>query len=309
MGSGHAHVSPASDRRWLTAALVVIVAFMAGEVVAGIAAGSLALLSDAGHMLTDAAALLVAVVSSRIAHRPARGAFTYGFARVDALSAQANGITLLLLAAWFEVEAVRRLIHPGQVHGGVVTVVALVGAGVNVLALLLAGRADARSLNVRGAVAHLMTDAWAFGLTFVAGVLIVTTGWTRADPLASAGIGLLMAWTGARLVRAAGRIFLEAAPAGVDPGTLGEELVRIEGVAEVHDLHVWQIGPGEAAVSAHVLVRPPYDCHEVSGRLRRRLADRHGIGHVTLEVDHAEAALHDADHCEQTHGDVHVSPP
>jgi len=307
----HSHaprLSGAADRRWLSGAFVVVVAFMVAEVVAGLLAHSLALLTDAGHMITDAAALLVAVIASKIAQRPAKGAYTYGFARVDALSGQANGITLLLLALWFAVEGIRRLVHPDAVHGGVVAVVALGGAAVNVLATWLASRADRSSLNVRGVLAHLVTDVWAFGATFVAGVVILTSGWTRADPVASLAVAALMAWTGFGLVRAAGRVFLEGAPRGVDPDALGAELAAVDGVAELHDLHVWQIGSGESAVSAHVLVGAPHDCHEVSSRLRLVLADRYGIGHVTLQADHADAPAHHATNCADAHGQVHIPP-
>src|SRR4051794_13441077 len=246
MGHGHSHApSGATDRRWLLAALAAITAFMAAEVVAGLLAHSLALLADAGHMLTDAAALLLAVVASRIAERPARGAYTYGFARVDALSGQANGITLLLLAVWFTIEGIRRLVAPSSVHGGVVALVAGIGVAVNIVATLLASCADRRSLNVQGVIAHLVTDIWAFLATLVAGLVILGTGWTRADPIASLLVAALMAWTGSRLVRAAGRVFLEAAPRGLDPQLLGAELAAIDGVAQVHDLHVWVIGSSD----------------------------------------------------------------
>lgn len=307
-GHRHAPVGRGADRRWLAAALAVIVLFMAGEVVAGIAAHSLALLSDAGHMITDAAAIGLAIVASRIAQRPASGAYTYGYTRIDALSGQANGITLLLLAVWFVVEAVHRLIAPAEVHGGIVTVVALIGVGVNVLATALAGRADRSSLNVRGVMGHLLTDIWAFLATFVAGVIVLVTGWTRADAVASLVVAALMTSTGWRLVRAAGRIFLEAAPVGVDPLEIGERLASVPGVAQLHDLHVWQLGPGAAALSAHVLVRPDHDCHEVSARLRAALAEGYGLRHVTLQVDHADAAGHDAAQCEESHGHVHTAP-
>jgi cobalt-zinc-cadmium efflux system protein len=309
--SGHLHAHRpvrAAQRRWLLAALGVVVAFMAGEVVAGLLAHSLALLADAGHMLTDAAALLLAVVASRIAERPARGSYTYGFARVDALSGQANGITLLLLALFFAVEAVRRLTSSAAVHGGVVALVAVVGVAVNALATLLAARADRRSLSVQGVLAHLVTDLWAFLATLAAGLVVLATGWTRADPVASLLIAGLMAWTGARLVRAAGRVFLEAAPQGLDPDLLGAELAAMDGVAQVHDLHVWVLGSSDAAMSAHVLVQPDFDCHEVAGTLRTRLAAAHGIEHVTLQVDHVGAQAHDADSCADPHGTVHVSP-
>jgi len=299
---GHRH--GAGDRRWLLAALSVIVAFMVAQVVAGLLAHSLALVADAGHMLTDAAALLLAVVASRLAERPAQGAYTYGLARVDALSGQANGITLLLLAVWFAVEAVRRLIDPPDVHGGLVAVVAVVGLLVNLLATWLAGRADRASLNVRGVLGHLITDVWAFAATLAAGLVVVWTGWSRADPLASLVIAALMAWTGARLVRAAGRVFLEAAPHGTNPEALGAELAAVDGVAVVNDLHVWTLGSSATAMSAHVLVRPAFDCHAVAEAMRSRLSDGHGIEHVTLQVDHFEQQVHAADSCADSHGAV-----
>lgn len=308
---GHVHrhgASATSDRRWLGAALAVVLVFMVGEVIAGLLAHSLALLTDAAHMVTDAAAIVVAIVAAVIAQRPARGAYTYGFARVDALSGQASGITLILLAIWFVIEAIGRLVHPSAVHGGVVTVVALVGIVVNLLATACAARADRSSLNVRGVVAHLVTDVWAFLATAVAGVVVLSTGWTRADPIASLVVAAVMAWTGLRLVQAAGRVFLEAAPANVDPDTLGQELAAVDGVAELHDLHVWQIGPGTSAVSAHVLVRAPHDCHEVSARLREVLRQRHHIGHVTLEADHMDGSAHVAENCVDAHGEVHTAP-
>ncbi len=308
----HAHgrgADPAAaDRRWLLGALGVVVAFMAAEVVAGVLAHSLALLADAGHMLTDAAALLLAVITARLVTRPARGAYTYGLARLDALSGQANGITLLLLALWFGVEGVRRLVDPSQVRGGVVAVVAVVGAVVNLVATALASRADRASLNVRGVVAHLVNDIWAFAATFVAGIVVLTSGWLRADAVASLVVAALMAWTGTRLVRDAGRVFLEGAPHGVDPVSLGADLAAVDGVAQVHDLHVWVLGSRENALSAHVLAQPTHDCHAVADRLRELLGRGYGIGHVTLQVDHAEHSAHDADTCSDAHGMIHTAP-
>jgi cobalt-zinc-cadmium efflux system protein len=302
------HHSGEADRRWLLAALVVVVAFMAAEIVVGLLAHSLALIADAGHMLTDAAALLLAVVASRIAERPARGAYTYGFARVDALSGQANGITLLLLAVLFTVEGVRRIIDPVDVRGGLMAVVAVVGVVVNVVATWLAGRADRASLNVRGVLAHLVTDVWAFGATLAAGLVIVWTGWLRADPVASLAVAALMAWTGAQLVRESGRVFLEAAPPGFDPSALGTNLAAADGVAQVHDLHVWVLGSRVTALSAHILVEPAYDCHEVAEALRAKLLADYDIAHVTLQVDHVDDAVHRADNCSDAHGEIHVSP-
>jgi len=194
------------------------------------------------------------------------------------------------------------------VHGGVVAVVALIGVAVNLAATWFASRADRASLNVKGVLAHLVTDIWAFIATFVAGVVVLGTGWTRADPIASLLVAALMAWTGVYLVRAAGRVFLEAAPKGLDPQALGDELAAVDGVAEVHDLHVWVLGSNAAAMSAHVLVQPDFDCHTVAADLRTKIADRHGIEHVTLQVDHEEQQLHDADSCADPHGVVHMSP-
>jgi cobalt-zinc-cadmium efflux system protein len=304
----HAHARGAEDQRWLLSALVVIVAFMAVELIVGAMAHSLALVADAGHMLTDAIGIGFALVVVRVIRRPARGAFTYGFARADALSGQANGIALVLLAIWFIVEAVRRLIDPVATHGAVMTIVALIGVAVNLLATALVSRADRSTLNVRGVFAHLLSDIWAFAATAAAGIVIVLTGWYQADAVASLVVAAVMTWTGVRLIRDAGRIFLEAAPEGLDPYALGEELAVLDGVAQLHDLHVWQIGTGEPALSAHVLVQPEYDCHEVSSRMRGQLATSHGITHVTLQTDHVDTTHeHTAGDCTDSHGEVHIS--
>jgi len=305
---GHDHVPTAhADRRWLLAALTLIVAFMIGEVVAGVSAHSLALFADAGHMLTDAAAIGLAVWAARVARLPPRGAFTYGFARVEVLAGQINGATLIVLALWFTVEAVRRLVSPGTVHGGAVATVAVVGAVVSGVATLLVSRANRESLNVRGVFAHLLTDLWAFGATAIAGLIIAFTGWGRADAVASLIVAVVMTVTGARLVLEANRFFMDPAPPGLSPRRLGAELAAQPGVAELHDLHVWEIGGGETALSAHLLVSATYDCHELTARLRDLLVAEHGIGHVTLQADHADplGAGHDAAHCEDSHGQVH----
>jgi cobalt-zinc-cadmium efflux system protein len=285
---GHPH-SAAGDRRWLLAALCVVVAFMVAEVIAGLLAHSLALLADAGHMLTDAAALLLAVVAAHLAIRPARGAYTYGFARVDALSGQANGITLLLLAVWFAVEGVRRLIDPPEVEGGVVLVVALVGILVNLVATALLARASRQSINVRGAFVHVVNDLAAFVGTAVAGGLILATGWDRFDPIASLVVAGLIAWSSAGLLRESTRIFLESSPADIDPDEVGQAIAGAHDVVETHDLHVWTVTSGFPALSAHVLVRPGADCHAIRRRLERMLVERFGLDHTTLQVDHVQS--------------------
>jgi cobalt-zinc-cadmium efflux system protein len=292
----HAHrASPDADWRWLAAAGALIVLFMVGEVAAGVIAHSLALLSDAAHMLTDAAAIGLAIVTTKIAGRPARGGYTYGLRRLEILSAQANGITLVLLAVWLAYEAVRRLITPHPVAGGLMLGVALTGVAVNVAASLLLARANAasdrRSLNMEGAVAHVLTDLYAFAATVVAAIIILATGFTRADPIATLVVVVLMLRAGSGLIRESGRIFLEAAPSDIDPSALGAAMVARPHVAEVHDLHVWAITTGMPAASAHVLVEPRQDCHAVRADLEALLARDYGITHLTLQVDHCTEAV------------------
>ncbi|WP_239076583.1 cation diffusion facilitator family transporter [Actinocatenispora rupis] len=308
MGAGHEHgVTAGADRRWLTAALVLIVAFMAAEVVLGVLAGSLALLSDAAHMLTDAASIALALIAMRLAARPPRGGFTYGFRRAEILSAQANGLTLLLLAVWLGYESVRRLVNPPEVTGGLVLGTALAGVVVNIAATWLLSRANRTSLNVRGAYQHILNDLFAFIGTAVAGLVIVLTGYARADAIATLVVVVLMARAGIGLLRDSGRVFLEAAPAGLDTTALGHRLAGLDGVDEVHDLHVWTITSGEPALSAHVLVRPGHDCHGVRRDMERTLRDGYHIEHTTLQVDHADdlARTEAEPYCEQSHGPVH----
>jgi len=295
---GHAHgAGPDADPRWLAAAGALIVAFMAAEVVAGIAAHSLALLSDAAHMLTDAASIGLAIVTAKIATRPPRGGYTYGLRRTEILSAQANGITLVLLALWLGYEAIRRLISPQPVTGAVMLAVALAGVCVNLAATWLIARASRRetrrSLNVEGAFAHVLTDLYAFAATAVAAVVVITAGFSRADPIATLVVVALMLRAGAGLIRASGRIFLEAAPAGLDPAALGAAMAARPHVAEVHDLHVWEITSGMPAASAHVLVAPRQDCHAVRADLEELLSREYGITHLTLQVDHVPGGAAD----------------
>ena len=214
-GHGHSHsVSADADSRKLTIALALILGFMLLEVVAGIAGDSLALLSDAGHMLTDAAAIGFSLVAIRLAARPAKGVMTYGLKRVEILSAQVNGVTLLVLALVISFEAVRRLIDPPDVEGGLVLVVAIVGVGVNLAAIWTLARANRTSLNVEGSFQHILTDLYAFIATAIAGALVLWMGWQRADPIASLLVAALMLRAAYGLLRDSGRVFLEAAPGG-----------------------------------------------------------------------------------------------
>jgi cobalt-zinc-cadmium efflux system protein len=283
----HAHVHAEDpDARRLALALALLVAFMLAEVVAGILASSLALLSDAAHMLTDAVAIGLALAALRLAQRPPGGSFTYGLRRAEILSAQVNGITLLLLGALIVYEGIRRVVDPPEVEGALVVIVAVIGIGVNLMAVRLLAGAERESLNVRGAFLHVVTDLFAFIATAIAGGLILIWGFQRADGIASLLIAALMLWAAYGLLRESGRVFLEAAPRGLDPQAIGEALVAEAGVVEVHDLHVWEVTTGLPALSAHIIVGRETDCHQARWRAARLLEDRFGVEHSTLQVEH-----------------------
>jgi cobalt-zinc-cadmium efflux system protein len=289
-GHGHSHavVGPDTDARRLTIGLALLVAFMVGEVVAGILADSLALLSDAAHMLTDAGALLLALIVIRLVRRPARGNLTFGLRRTEILSAQANGATLLVLAGLIVFGAIQRLIDPPAPEGAGMLIVALVGVVVNLLVTQQLSRANRESMNIEGAFQHILTDLVAFALTAVAGIVILVSGYDRADPVAALFVAAFMLRAALGLLRDSGRVLLEMAPADVDVDEVGRAMVRHPRVTEVHDLHVWEIGSGFAALSAHVLVEPDADCHGLRRELEAVLHERFGLDHTTLQVDHAQ---------------------
>ncbi|HEY7891410.1 MAG TPA: cation diffusion facilitator family transporter [Solirubrobacteraceae bacterium] len=281
----HAHGAPASARR-VGVALALICAFMALEVLAGVLAHSLALISDAGHMLTDAVALALSLLALSLAARPAAGAMTYGLRRVEVLSAQANGVTLALLAIVIVYEAVGRLVHQPHVSAWPMVIVALAGILVNGLATFALAGAGRHSMSVEGSFQHILTDLFAFIGTALAGLVILLTGFERADPIASLIVAGLMARSSYGLLRDSARVFLEAAPVGLDPGEVGRALASERDVVEVHDLHIWELAPGFAALSAHVLVGSDCDCHAVRRGLEALLRERFELEHTTLQVDH-----------------------
>jgi cobalt-zinc-cadmium efflux system protein len=292
MAHDHDHgVGAHTQIRPLVSALLLIVGFMVAEIAVGIVANSLALISDAAHMLVDAFALGLSVWAARLALRPAGGDMTFGFRRAEILSAQANGLTLLVLGVLIVIEAIRRLISVPDVDAPLVVATAIVGAAVNVVALRQVARANRENLNVEGSYKHLLTDLYAFAATAIAGLIIWTTGFQQADPLASlavAGSMLLAAWP---LLRRSGRILLEAAPEGIDPDEVMATMRGHAGVANVHDLHVWEISSGFPALSAHVLVEREEDCHRIRRELEAALHDRFGIDHTTLQVEHTADRL------------------
>jgi len=288
----HAHdVRVDADRRYLTIALALILGFMAFEVVVGIISHSLALLSDAGHMLTDAGALVLSLAVLRLVKRPAGGYFTYGMRRAEVLSGQANGAVLLMLAALVIYEAIWRLIRPPEVAGVLVTAVAGVGVMVNVAAAWILAKANRQSLNVEGSFQHIVTDLYAFIGTLVAGIVIQLTGFNRADAIASLFVAVLMLRSGVDLQRRTMRVLLESAPGGIMPDEVGLAMARAPDVREVHDLHLWELAPGQPILTAHVLVARGADCHAIRRTLDDMLHRQFNIDHTTLQVEHAHERL------------------
>jgi cobalt-zinc-cadmium efflux system protein len=292
----HDHGGDRDVRRLLTAAALVT-AFLAVEVVVAVLASSLALLADAGHMLTDVLALLFAAGAARLAQRPATDRWTYGLGRVEVLSAAVNGVTLLVVAAVILVESVRRLVNPPDVVGAAVAVTALAGLVVNLLATGILFRADRRSLNVAGAFAHILTDAYAFAATLAAGLVVMATGFSRADPIASLLVVALMLRSSWSLLRRSGAVLLERAPDAVDLAELRGHLVESTHVLDVHDLHAWTVGSGLPAVSVHVVVADECfrngDAPRLLDELQQCLVGHFDVEHSTFQLEAAGHAEHE----------------
>jgi len=242
-------------------------------------------------MLTDAGALAFALFAATLAGRPAQGRWTFGYKRLEILAAQANGVTLLVVALLILYGSVRRLVSPDEVRGGIVLAAALAGICVNIAATAVLSRASRESINVRGAFLHVATDTVAFAGTAVAGGLILATGWDRFDSIASIGVAALMLWASWGLLHESASIFLERSPDEIEPDAVGRAIVAEPDVVEVHDLHVWTVTSGFSALAAHVLVAPDADCHAIRRRLERMLHEQFALEHTTLQVDHAEPRL------------------
>jgi cobalt-zinc-cadmium efflux system protein len=297
---GHQHgVTASGDRRSLTWALVLLSAFLVVEVVAAIAASSLALFSDAGHMLTDVGAIAAALWALRLAERPAQGAWTFGWKRAEILSAAGNGATLLVISGVVGVEAIQRLVHPTPVEGGVVLVVAVVGIAVNVVVAWILARGSRSSLNVEGAYRHILTDLYGFIGTLIAGLVIITTGFDRADSIASLVVVGLMLHAAYGLLGQSGRILLEAAPAGMDLTEIRGHLMENDHVHDVHDLHVWTVTSNLPTLSAHVVID---DSCFSDGHAPRLLDELQTclVGH--FDVEHSTFQLEPASHLQHEPG-------
>ena len=279
--------------------LALVVSFMIAEVAVAVVSHSVALFADAGHMLTDGAALAAAIVAARLAARPAHGVWTYGLKRAEILAAAGNGIALVVVAALVSFGAVARLIHPVKVAGTDMLAVALAGVVVNLLATSILARANRTSLNVEGAFRHVATDLAAFIATAAAAVAIIVTGFRRADPIASLFVVALLLVAAYGLLRESGRVLLEAAPANVALDEVRQHMLGVPHVAEVHDLHVWTLTSNLPALSAHVVVE---ECCFAENHAPRVLDELQAclVGH--FDVEHSTFQLEDAGHLDHESG-------
>lgn len=288
-GALHHHGGAGSSLRSLTIALALNAAYTLVEAVAAILTGSLSLLADAGHNLSDVVALAVAAGAVVLARRPATPNRSFGLRRAEILAALVNALSLIAIAVVVFVGAARRFANPADVPGGWLIAVAAVGLLVNIIGAVAVFRPGGRDLNLRAAYVHLVGDALGSLGVIVAGIVIVTTGWRYADPLLGVGIGIFLVASSWGVLRESTNVLLEATPRGLDAGEIGRAIASQAGVVEVHDLHVWQITSGFPSLSAHVIVRQGDDCHGIRRLTERLLADRFGITHTTLQVDHDHA--------------------
>jgi cobalt-zinc-cadmium efflux system protein len=282
----HAHDHRSASRRALLWVLGLTLAFTAVEIAGGIWTDSLALLADAGHMVSDNVAIVLALVAVTLARRPSTPTRSFGLQRAEILAAFVNGLTLVLVSGWIVWEAVQRFDDTPEILGGWMLVVALAGLLVNVLAATILIRAGRESLNVEAALRHVFADLLGSGAVLVAALVIVTTGWTLVDPLVSIGIALLIVASAWGVIRDSTSILMEATPSGIDAAAVATAIVDVDGVTSVHDLHVWRITSGFDALAAHVLVGRGEDCHGLRREIEAVLRERFGITHTTLQVDH-----------------------
>lgn len=286
---GHSHGPGAwrgTDRKALLIAALLTAGFMLAEVAGGLLTGSLALLADAGHMLSDSFSLFLALGAVALAARPVTSKRTFGFKRAEILAALINGVLLVVVSVWIIVEAISRIGDPPEILGGWMFAVASVGLAVNLIAAWVLYRSAGESLNVKAALRHVLADVAGSVGVILAAVIILTTGWELADPIVSIVISVLIAASAWSILRDSVDVLLEAAPPGMDTEKIGWSMASLEGVEQVHDLHIWQITSGMPMLSAHVLVGPESDCHGIREELEHLLAHEYEIEHTTLQVEH-----------------------
>lgn len=290
LGGDHPPHEKGGPAHALALALALTLGYAAVEAIAGWAAGSLALLSDAGHMLTDSASLALAAAAARLAERPPSRRHTYGLGRAETLAALFNALLMVVVVAAISAAAVGRFLNPTPVRGDLVTLVAIIGLGVNVAAawLLMGGQAN---MNVRGALLHVIGDLLGSVAALVSGVVILHTGWTPVDPLLSLAIALLILVSSVRLLRDALHSLLDGVPPNLELAAVGRAMAEVKGVRSVHDLHIWSLSAETTALSAHVVLRRMDDWAEVLARLKGLLAAQFGIGHITLQPETQETVV------------------
>src|SRR5215210_3840289 len=282
----HDHEHGEENRRALALVLALTAGFTVVEIIGGLLTGSLALLADAGHMLSDNFSLGLALFAAWLAQRPATPNRSFGYRRAEILAALANGVTLVAVSIWVFVEAYSRLSDPPEVLGGPMLIVAALGLLVNATGATILYRSGGESLNVEGAMRHVFADALGSVGAMAAAAVIILTGWRYADPLISVAIGVLILASSYKLLRDSINILLEATPPNLNATEVGQKMASADGIIEVHDLHIWTITSGFPALSAHVLVGGHEDCHARRRELEDLLTHEYNISHTTLQVDH-----------------------
>ncbi len=269
---------------WVSLALTLLLGVI--QIGGAVAFDSLALISDAVHNLSDAVAVLLAVGAAWLAGLPPRGARTFGYRRAEVLAAVVNAVLLIVLSAGLGYEAITRLLNPQPVAGEGVAVISVIAIVLNLIPVLLLLRAGARkNLNANATMLHFASDVLSSFAAFVAGLVIILTGWNQADPIASLIVVALIVVASLRVLRDAVRVLLEEAPPGIDPATIGQRIANVPGVCDVHDLHIWQITDGFPALSAHVVIDPGVDAHHALHEVQKAIASCCDIEHTTIQID------------------------
>ncbi|WP_027865363.1 cation diffusion facilitator family transporter [Massilia alkalitolerans] len=284
--ASHTHVIEGRSQLALGVALGLTLLFAVIEVITGFISNSLALISDAGHMVTDAAALGLALLAQAIAKRPPSSRHSFGFVRAEALAAFVNSLAMLALVAWIAWEAVQRLLHPEPVQGGVVLVVAAIGAAINLLVAWILSR-DNQSINTRAALVNVMGDLLGSIAAIASGAIIYFTGWLRVDPILSIFVAMLILRSTSGILRESYHFLMEGVPIDIDYLEVGASLKAIDGVLDVHDLHVWDMSPGHPALIGHLEIASLDQWPTVLAAVRAMLREKHGIDHVTLQPEAA----------------------
>ncbi|MGB5332996.1 MAG: cation diffusion facilitator family transporter [Woeseiaceae bacterium] len=287
MSQTHRHAANESNQRRVIIALVLTGTFMLVEVAGGIISGSLALLADAGHMLTDTMALSLAALAFHVSRRPPGGNLTYGYQRFQILAAFVNGLSLLAVVGWILFEAVSRFFSPRDVLGETMLVVAAAGLVINLVSFVVLHTGDKENLNIRGAALHVAGDLLGSVAAIVAAIVIIYTGWTPIDPILSVAVAALILKSAWSLVKRSAHILLEGAPEWLDVETMQERIVaRVSGVGEIHHVHIWGLTPQQLMLTMHVSLDGPVESQSAVIRdVKMFLQEEYGIGHSTIEVD------------------------